>query len=40
MQLFWRSLLAQVRNPTDATARLLLSCYVGLSAGELGNGTL
>ncbi|KAK9834135.1 hypothetical protein WJX81_001128 [Elliptochloris bilobata] len=28
-----RALLAQLRNPTDVTARLLLSCYVGLLAG-------
>ena len=34
-QLFWRSLMAQIRNPTDATARLLLSCYVGALAGDL-----
>ena len=28
-----RALLAQLRNPTDVTARLFLSCYVGLLAG-------
>ncbi len=31
--LFERSLLAQLRNPTDVTARLLLSCWVGMVAG-------
>ena len=28
-----RSLLAQLRNPTDTTARLLLSIWVGMLAG-------
>ena len=28
-----RALVAQLRNPTDVTARLLLSTYVGLLAG-------
>ena len=28
-----RSLLAQLRNPTDTTARLLLSAWVGVLAG-------
>ena len=31
--LLQRALLAQLRNPTDVTARLFLSCYVGLLAG-------
>ena len=31
--LLQRSLLAQLRNPTDVSARLLLSCWVGLVAG-------
>ena len=31
--LFRRSVLAQLRNPTDATSRLLLSCWVGILAG-------
>ncbi len=34
---FWwllkRSLVAQLRNPTDVTSRLLLSCWIGLLAG-------
>ena len=28
-----RALRAQLRNPTDVTARLLLSCWVGMVAG-------
>ena len=35
-QLWWllkRSLVAQLRNPTDVTSRLLLSCWIGLLAG-------
>jgi len=31
--LFRRALRAQLRNPTDVTARLLLSCWVGMVAG-------
>ena len=37
-QYWWllkRSLLAQLRNPTDVTSRLLLSCWIGLLAGAL-----
>ena len=26
-------MLAQLRNPTDATSRLLLSCWVGILGG-------
>ncbi|CAL5218719.1 g432 [Coccomyxa viridis] len=35
-QYWWllkRSLVAQLRNPTDVTSRLLLSCWIGLLAG-------
>ena len=35
-QFWWllkRSLVAQLRNPTDVTSRLLLSCWIGLLAG-------
>ena len=32
-----RALVAQLRNPTDVTARLLLSTYVGLLAGTLAH---
>ena len=35
-QFWWllkRSLVAQLRNPTDITSRLLLSCWIGLLAG-------
>ena len=28
-----RHLLGQLRNPTDSSSRLLMSCYVGLLAG-------
>ena len=31
--LFKRALLAQLRNPTDVTARLFLSTWVGMLAG-------
>ena len=31
--LFHRSVLAQLRNPTDVTSRLMLSCWVGTFAG-------
>ena len=36
-QFWWllkRSLIAQLRNPTDVTSRLLLSCWIGLLAGH------
>ncbi len=36
-QFWWllkRSLIAQLRNPTDVTSRLLLSCWIGLLAGS------
>jgi hypothetical protein len=35
-QFWWllqRSLVTQLRNPTDVTSRLLLSCWIGLLAG-------
>ena len=35
-QFWWllkRSFVAQLRNPTDVTSRLLLSCWIGAFAG-------
>ncbi len=37
-QFWWllkRSFKAQLRNPTDVTSRLLLSCWIGAFAGDL-----